>query len=250
LNSKICGSAYYQTIDADSLSFLNNPSKNDCPEPLSNGTAYSGSTDPPLQNMPISDSNINQWKEEATNGGTSTTVIVASDRTLGPQKINGNLIMTSNNKTLTVTGTIYITGYLEISNGSSIQCSNTYGLNSCVVVVDKWIHIDNNGIFRGSGQPGSYILILSNSSCDGTSSTNCTHHNAAMDFHNNAAGAIFYAKDGLIHLHDGVEVTELTAKKIYLGQEAIIKYEQGLINANFSSGPGGEWKIDSWKEIE
>lgn len=249
--SKICGNAYYQTIDEDSLIFLNNPQKPTCPEPLTPGTAFPGSSDPPVEALPISDSNINQWKQEATDGGVYTgDLTVKSDVSYGPKKIDGNLIMTSTNKTLTVTGTIYVTGYIDIDNGSAIRCSPTYDLNSCVVLADKWIHISNNGVFGGSGQPGSYIMILSTSNCDGSSSINCTHHNAAMDLHNNAIGAIFYANDGLIFLHNGVEVLELVAKKIHLEPNALIRYEQGLINANFSSGPGGEWKIDSWKEIE
>jgi hypothetical protein len=250
-NSKICGDAYYQSIDASSLSFLNSPSKPTCPEPLTPGTAYPGSADPPLQNMPVSESNINQWKSDAEAGGTYVgDLIVSQDMSYGPKKIQGNLIMTSNNKTLTVSGTIYVTGYLDIANGSAIRCSPSYGQNSCVVVVDQWVHITNNGVFQGSGQPGSYIMILSNSTCDGTSSTNCTHHNAAMDLHNNATGAIFYANDGLIYLHNGVEVSELTAKKIHLENNAVVRYEQGLVNASFSSGPGARWNVISWKEIE
>jgi hypothetical protein len=250
-SSKICGNAYYQTIDASSLNFLNNPSNPTCPDPLTSGTAYSGSSDPPLQNMPISESNINQWEDEAIAGGVlNGDLTVDSNLSYGPKQINGNLIMTSNNKILTVEGSIYVTGYLNISNGSSIRCSPNYGLNSCVVVVDQWAHFDNNGVFQGSGSSGSYIMILSNSSCDGTFSTNCTHHNASMDLHNGASGAIFYANDGFIYLHNGVVVSELTAKKIQLEPGAIIRYEQGLVNASFSSGPGGSWQVESWKEVE
>jgi hypothetical protein len=250
-NSKICGNAYYQTVDAGSLSFLNSPSNPTCPDPLTPGTAYPGSTDPPLKNMPVSESNINQWKDEAEAGGVlNGNLTVDSDISYGPKKIDGNIIMNSNNKTLTVEGTIYATGYLDISNGSSIRCSPGYGLNSCVVVVDQWAHFENNGVFRGSGSPGSYLMILSTSNCDGTFSTNCTHHNAAMDLHNGATGAIFYANDGFIYLHNGVVVSEITAKKIQLNQNAIIRYEQGLVNSSFSSGPGGSWKVESWKEVE
>ena len=250
-NSQICGNAFYQSIDQYSLDFLNNPSKPTCSDPLSPGTANPESADPPLENMPISDSNINQWKQEATNGGTrSGDLIVYSNMSYGPQKIDGNLLMTSNNKTLTVVGTIYVTGYIDIDNGSAIRCAASYNLNSCVVVAEKWVHISNNGIFGGSGQSGSYIMLLSNSNCDGSSSANCTDHNAAMDLHNNAAGAIFYANDGLIFLHNGVEVSELTAKKIHLEANAVIRYEQGLVNASFPSGPGGSWDVTSWKEIK
>lgn len=250
-NSKICGDAYFQIIDANSLNFLNNPSEPTCSAPLTPGTAYPGSTDPPLENMPLSESNINQWKQEATDGGVdSGDLVIDSDTSYGPRKIEGNLIMTSNNKTLTVTGTLYVTGYIDISNGSAIRCSPAYNLYGCIVVADQWVHITNNGIFQGSGQPGSYLMILSTSNCDGTSSVNCTDYNAAMDLHNNAAGAIFYANDGLIYIHNGVQVSELTAKKIDLEQNAVISYEQGLINSSFSAGPGGGWQVTSWKEVE
>jgi len=249
-NSDICGDAYYQTIDGDSLNFLNGPG-NPCLAPLTPGTAFPGSPDPPLENMPISDSVINQWEQEATDGGISPgDLIVGSDMSFGPKKIEGNLIMTGNSKTLTVTGTLYVTGYIDVSNGSTIKCSPSFGLYSCVVVADQWIHIVNNGVFQGSGQPGSFILILTNSSCDGISAGICTDYNAAMDIHNNATGAIFYANNGMIYLHNNVQASELTAKKIHLDQNATVRYEQGLINANFSSGPGGGWKVVSWKEIE
>lgn len=250
-SSKVCGNAYYQTIDSFSANFLNDPSKPTCSDPLTPGAAYPGSQDPPLQNMPISDSNINQWKDDAALGGIyAGNLTVSSNMSYGPKEIDGNIVMTSNNKTLTIAGTVHATGYLDIDNGSTIRCSADYGLNSCMIIVDKWVHIQNNGIFRGSGQPGSYLMLLSNSVCDGSSSVNCTHHNAAMDLHNGATGAIFYANDGLIHLHNGVEVSELTAKKIQLEQGAVIRYEQGLVNAGFSSGPGGSWEVTSWKETQ
>ncbi|MFH1181265.1 MAG: hypothetical protein V1705_02645 [bacterium] len=250
-DSKICGDGYYQTIDSYSLNFLNNPSQPVCPNPLTPGAAVPGSTDPPLQNMPISDSNINQWKQDAILGGVySGNLSITSSISYGPKKIDGNLIMTSNNKTLTVDGTIYVTGYIDISNGSGIKCAAAYGLASCIVLTDKWVHIENNGVFQGSGQLGSYIMILSDSGCDGSFSTGCTHHNAAMDIHNGATGAVFYANNGLVYLHNGVAVTELAAKKINLEPGATVNYEQGLINAGFSSGPGGSWQVSGWKEIQ
>jgi hypothetical protein len=201
--------------------------------------------------MPISDSNINQWKLEAESGGVTTTdLVVDSDMLYGPKKIEGNLIMTDNKRTLTVEGTIHVTGHIDISNGSTIRCSPSYDWQSCVIVADKWVHITNNGIFQGSGEDGSYIMILSASNCDGTPAGDCADFNAAMDLHNNAEGAIFYAPNGLIYIHNGVQVSELTARKIELEPTAVVRYEQGLINASFSSGPGGGWTVASWKEIE
>lgn len=249
-SSKICGDSYYQTIDFSSFSFLNDPKNPPCSDPFTPGTANSGSPDPSLENLPISDSNINQWKQDAADGGIySGDLEVDSDISLGPKKIDGNLLI-DGKITLALTGTIYVTGYINISNGAAIRCSPGYGLYSCVILADKWIHIENNGIFSGSGQEGSFVMILTNSNCDGSSPADCTDNNAAMDLHNNATGVIFYANNGLIYVHNNVEASGITAKKIYLDESSTIRYEQGLINASFSSGPGGAWKISSWKEIE
>ncbi|MDP3934713.1 MAG: choice-of-anchor R domain-containing protein [Candidatus Giovannonibacteria bacterium] len=262
-NSKICGNAYYQSIDAGSLSFLNNPSNPTCPDPLTSGTAFPGSSDPPPQNMPISDSNIQSWKNDAVAGGTITgncgdngvsgcNIGDNGTLSLGPKKIVGNLVLTKK-QTLVVTGTLYFTGHLDMdsSSGATVKCDPSFGANSCVVIFDSWIHLKNNSLFQGSGTAGSYILILTTlTGCNGGEETSpCTHHNGAIDLHNNATGAIFYAGDSMINLHNGVGVTELTAYKLRLDNGAIVTYEQGLTNANFSSGPSGGWNIKSWGEI-
>lgn len=93
-------------------------------------------------------------------------------------------------------------------------------------------------------------MMLTNSNCDGSSPTGCTHHDGAVDIHNNATGVIFYAPNGMVNLHNGVNVTEVTAYKLRLDNTAIITYESGLANANFSSGPGASWQINDWKEVE
>ncbi|MCH8889169.1 hypothetical protein IID26_01960, partial [Patescibacteria group bacterium] len=69
-NSSICGDAYYQTIDAASLDFVNSPTNPTCSDPLTPGTAFPGSTDPAPLNMPISSSIITDWKSDALAGGT------------------------------------------------------------------------------------------------------------------------------------------------------------------------------------
>jgi len=251
-NSEICGDAYYQTIDGNSLNFLNNPSS--C-SPKTPGTAYPGSTDPPLENMPISDSNIKQWKDDAAKGGVYSgnfTIDSPTDFTsLGPKKIDGNLVFGKTGQTLNVTGTIYVTGYIDINKSNlTIQCDPAYGLNSCIILADKWIAVKNNAIFSGAIPGNSYILFLSNSNCNGSSPTDCSTGNSAIYLKNNAIGAIFYAGNGLVYIENGVNATELTGRKIHLSQGAFVSYETGLINVGFSSGPGGGWQIDSWKEVE
>lgn len=263
-NSSVCGNAYYQTIDSNSLSFLNNPSNPTCPNPLTPGMAFPNSSDPPQQNMPISESNIASWQNDAVAGGTingncgdngvsGCNINDGSTLFLGPKKIIGNLVLTKK-QTVVVTGTLYFTGNLDMdsSSGATIKCDVSFGANSCVVIFDGWMHIKNNSVFQGSGTAGSYLLALTTlTGCNGGEQTSpCTHHNAGIDLHNNATGAIFYAGGSMTNLHNGVNVTELTAYKLSLDNTAIITYEQGLTNAQFSSGPSRGYQIKRWKETE
>lgn len=260
-NSKICGDAYYQTIDASSLNFLNAPSSPTCSLPLTNGTAHPSSPDPPVSNMPISQSNIDQWKQDAVaiingncgDGGVAECVIGDNNTlSLGLKTITGNLTLTKK-QTLVVTGTLYVQGYISLdsSGGATIKCDLAYAAQGCVIITDSWIHIKNNAIFQGSGTQGSYLMFISTlAGCNGgDEEPQCTHHNAGVDIHNNATGAIFYVPNSMANLHNGVTVTELTAYKLSLDNGAIVQYEQGLFNALFSSGPGGSFNITGWGEI-
>lgn len=240
--SSICGDAYYQTIDSSSLTFLNNPSSPTCASPLTPGTSFSGSPDPVPSNLPISQANIDQWKADAQSGGqVSGDFIVTSNVSLGPKEISEDLVMATNNTTLTLTGTVYVRGNIAISNGAAIRCTSAYQSRSCLIVADGWIHLDNNGTFSGSGQPGSYLMLLSTLACSGVPGTGCGHHDGAVDAHNNVTGVIFYASQGMIHLHNGVGLTEVTAYKLQLDNTATVTYENGLADTTFSSGPGGSW---------
>ncbi len=209
-------------------------------------------SDPSPINMPISQGNIDQWKADATEGEVITgDYTVSNDISLGFKEITGNLLMNTNNKTLTVTGALYVRGYIDISAiGATIKCAASFGSNSCIIVTDGWMHMTNNVIFQGSGVSGSFLLLITTLACTGIPGTGCTHHDGAVDIHNQASGAIFYAPNGMINLHNGVTLTSATAYKLRLDNTATIRYDQGIINANFSSGPSGGWNIDSWQETQ
>ena len=256
LDSEIQGDAYYKTIDPSSLDWLNNYSG-------SPGTAFPDSPDPAVGDMPISNANIQKWKNEAGCGqqpplppclidGDYSPPIGTSS--LGPVTITGNLNLT-NRQLLEITGTVYVQGNIDLDGGASFEsgmkCSAAYEGLSCFVISDGWIHIKNNKIFQGSGQPGSYLMLLTTVNCQGGDQTpTCTDHNAAMDLNNNATGAIFYATDGLIYLHNGVIISEVVGYKVQLKENAEIQYEHGLVNAQFSAGPGAAWIVQSWQETE
>lgn len=249
-NVDVSGNAYANTITDSTITgtaYCQNGSGN-------NKACNTSQPDPTPLNLPISQGNIDQWKLDADpdlsprNGDLNVT----SNMSYGPEKIIGNLNLTSNNKTLTVAGTIYVTGNIDVGNGSIIRCAASYGQDSCLIITDGWIHVENNGSFAGSGQSGSYIMLLSTlEGCNGAEgSSGCTHHDAALDVHNQATGAIFYIQNSMAHLHNGVQVTSITAYKLEIDNTAVIRYEEGVSDTNFSSGPGGGWNVDSWAEVE
>ena len=201
-------------------------------------------------NFPLSSALITDWKNDAQAGGVSVgNMTISSDSTLGPLKIDGDLTI-DNSAILTLNGTLWVTGNLDISNGATIQLDAGYGDLSGLVITDGWIHIKNNSIFQGSGQSASFLMLLSTLACTGSGGAGCGHHDGAIDLHNNATGAVFYAENGLIHLHNNVGVKELVAYKIELGNNAVLTYDTGLSSSLFSSGPGGRWAVSSWKEIQ
>jgi cytoskeletal protein CcmA (bactofilin family) len=201
----------------------------------------------PPRDLPISQSQIDKWKEESANGGVTTTDIsISGTKILGPIQIgtssNPKNLTVQNGATLIVKGTIYVTGNITFSNGSTIKLDSSYGSLSGIIISDGVITVENNVTISGSGQPGSYVLILSTKS-DTT--------NPVIDIRNNSAGsAIYYANSGLIYLKNNMVAREVTGYKIQIENNAEIQYESGLEEANFSSGPGGSWEIVSWREIE
>ena len=214
-----------------------------------NCEAEKGTKDHPVQksqDLPISQSVIEGWKNDAASGGVIDGDYVLDGKVtdyLGPKKITGNMLL-DNKATLIITGTILVVGDITVRNGATIRLdSNYYGGIGGVLIVDGKIKIRPGVTLEGSGQEGSYLLLLStNDSLDKAS--------PAIDIDNTTQGAIFYTTNGLIVIRNNVEAREVTGYQIYLDNNAIIHYEAGLEDAEFSSGPGGSWKVISWREIE
>lgn len=204
---------------------------------------------PAREELPISNGVIQDWRDAAIAGGTCVAPICDSSGnlnltngatlSLGPKVITGDLIL-SNNAILTVTGTIYVMGGIDLSNGCIVRLAASYGSNSGVILTDGPVDVSNNCAFSGSGTAGSYIMLLSDK--DSVSGN-------AFDISNNALGVIYYASRGWIHFSNNAIANEATGYGIRIDNNATITYESGLANVNFSSGPAGGWDIRSWKEI-
>lgn len=204
--------------------------------------------DPSPVPFPISDGNIAVWKEQAEIGGITTGDYVLNESTgsLGPQKIEGNLTI-SNNSTLVITGTVWITGNFNISNNAQVNLDPGFGPNSAVMVVDGVVDISNNGVFSGSGTAGSYLMVLTTSDCPVGAGCNGAD---AIHVSNNAGTVILNAQKGTISFADNSGTKSVTAYKIHMWNNAVVTYDIGLANQNFTNGPSGGFEISSWSETE
>lgn len=253
--------------------------------------------DPSPQGFPISDSNIQSWKDEVTNvvsnsgsweqSGTMTVPWNGISQT-NPLKVNGNLTVSCNNgyqaefSDLEVTGnmsigsscTTIVNGVLKVHGNFSMSGGNTnilmpaktvwvvgnidfgtkklvlhssYLNNSGVILVDGRANIGGNFVFEGSGQTGSYPILISTSLCPFDSYCG---GNPAISVAGSAGAAVVVAPYGTLRLAGGSGVKAMVAHRIEISGSGTVNYESGLADITFSSGPSGGWNILNWREIE
>ncbi len=205
--------------------------------------------DPSPLNYPISEANINDWKAGAEAGGVTNgnVTIGGQGGSLGPRKIVGDLTVNAGG-TLTLTGNLWVTGDISVSGGGNITMSSVYGTDRGVVVADGKVSLSGGGELSGSGQAGSYLMLLSTYSSDCTGST-CSG-SPAITITGGAGSVILNAPNGILNINGGGSLRSATAYKITATGGATITYESGLANMSFNSGPSGGFNISSWQEIE
>lgn len=211
----------------------------DCPN------QYCIVSNPARAELPFSDGVIQDWRDDAVLGGTiNGDHLIDDSGSFGPKKVAGDLtINIPNDTTLTITGTIWVTGDLVFScaNGSQIMLDPAYGPNSGVMVTDGTATVGNNCNFFGSGNPDSYIMVLS---------AKDDPVNTVLTVNNNSEGIIYYAGKGLINFSQNAAAKEVAGYGITMENNSTVTYESGLANLNFSSGPGGAFEITKWQEVE
>ncbi len=243
------GSSTEDIIWAHDVSYVETAGSIRCQNEISNNKSCDSSfSDPTPSTYPISDANIVEWKDEAIAGGTINggyQLGGSSNASIGPKKIVGDLEI-SGSAVLTVNGTIYITGDLEIGGSGILKLASSYGTNSGIIIVDGTVFIGGSTEVTGSGQNGSYIMIISNSTCP----VGDCDDNPAISMAGSGGAVILNAQKGTINFSGNAEANEATANKITMSGSTVLRYESGIANTNFSSGPSGSFDIFGWRELE
>lgn len=219
--------------------------------------------------LPIQRPQIDDWEAAATAGGVITQSScalddgqywyeISSSQNLGPVEIQCGLKITGagsgSGPTITLVGPVWVKGDIKIKNKMTVRVDPALaGQNkSMVVIADKPTDLlnsskieveDNNPVFSGAGA-NSWVMLLSENI--GASQGD---PNEAIEAKNGAGGELLlYARLGDILLSGTASVREVTGYKITLENSANVVYSNGLANALFTSGAGGAWTIQDWKE--
>ncbi|MEI8123566.1 MAG: choice-of-anchor R domain-containing protein [bacterium] len=237
---------------SSSIKHIRTPGKIYCQTSSNN---YGGKTcdtsrsNPETLPLPVSESNIDQWKSEAESGNPiiGNLIVDWDGDVIGNKKITGNLTVNGGG-TLLITGTVWVQGYIIVTGGGKIKISPSLGPNSAVILTDKYARIDGDGKFEGSGTVGSYPVVVSTSVCPST--TPCAENNSAISLSGGAGAVVLIAPFGRININGGSGARAVTADSIYISGGGTVTYETGLANLSFSSGPSGGFNIESWRQLE
>ena len=198
--------------------------------------------EPPYVDFPIPQSYIDGWKLDAESGGVYTGDLVVNwaGATLGPIKIDGDLRVTGGG-TLSVSGTLWVTGNITVSGGAEIilDLDPSYGEDDGVVVADGTIVITGGASADGSGEDGSYLMLLTTSSAE-----------PAISISGGSGAVILYAENGRLNVTGGADLSSAVANEIVISGGSDITYEDDLIDLEFPSGGSGAVSITTWKEIQ
>jgi hypothetical protein len=240
INSSISSTTITGTTNAYSVSGSTVSGTLYCQTGSGNNKSCNTSQSPPSPvALPISTAQIDAWKAEALAGGTTNgTLTIPASQSLGPRKIVGDLNV-DNGKILTVTGTLWVTGNITLSNNAIVRLASSYGTSSGVIIADGTINLSNNSVFQGSGSSTSYVLSIS------------TSNGTGFNISNNAGAVVVYVPYGTIYVSNNGGASQLTGETIQLSNNATISYNANIANLSVSSGSGGgAWSIATWKETE
>lgn len=238
--SSIARNAYFQTIDEATQV---------------GGVKYQGAEDPPVKDLPISLAQIQEWEAAAAAGS-----LIQGDyypqpgSLLGPVKIEGDLIFPGNslNNPVIISGPVWVEGDISSSNNSKIKLQGDAGSGFAIIADDPSdqegrgrISLYNNAVTEDSVS-GYLLLISTNKSMDPADPAILISNNVNAD---NPASIVF-SLQGLIKVQNNAKFKEVSGYGLKLENNAEIVYEEGLIDSNFSAGPGSGWTVRDWQETK
>jgi hypothetical protein len=127
-----------------------------------------------------------------------------------------------------------------VTGGGKVKLASSYGANGGAIVNDDIVSVGGGGTFYGSGIAGSYPFLITTSACPVESGCNGAN---AVTLSGGAGTVAIIAQDGTAFINGGSALKAVTAKQINMSGGSTLTYDSGLINANFSSGPGGSWEF-------
>jgi hypothetical protein len=238
-NVVIDNDAYYQTKTGGSVG----------------GTEYPGSPTPSEVPLPIDESLLDTWVSVAEDGGTivgDCPGTAGCGAIMGPVKVDGNFSVVDGG-TLTISGTLYVTGNLTTDNNITVRCSAVYAENTCIIIVDGYIDVRNNSKFLGSGDPKSFILVISRKAGCYIDEVvaGCGPSNSGIHHTNNAVNeGIFYVKDSFAVLENNTNISSVLAYGLKLEENGSVVYNADIEQISISAGGTGGWLVNEWREVE
>lgn len=231
-NNLVVGSAY-----AHSVKYVTSLGPIYCQESISNNKECDTSrADPMPQPFPVTDSTISQWKAIAA-AGTSFSdgyTVDSSGATLGPTKIVGDLTV-GDGGTLLVSGVIWVTGNVDIADGSTVSPLNS--AKSYVIIADGNIHVSGGATV---GQSGEHIMLLSLSAAD-----------QAISVESGSHAAVLVASRGGVLVTGGARVNAVASKHVTVSGGAQVSYDPLVSNLHITGGsPVATYRIKSWNETQ
>lgn len=238
-DSTIDGDAHYQVISNTDVG----------------GALYPNSPDQGTSTLPITDEQVGEWKSAAEAGGTYSGVcpyVITADTTIGPMKIPCDL-QVEGSPTITLAGHVWVEGNIVMQNTAHIALDDSLSGKSIAFIADYplspatkgIIDLKNSVTFEGAGERSYVVFVSQNTSAETGGAL------TAIRVQNSVSGDVLvYAAHGKIVLSNSIELKEVSAYRIEVQNSAEVVYESGLVNLLFTSGPGGGFTINSWREIE
>jgi hypothetical protein len=149
-----------------------------------------------------------------------------------------------NGASLELTGNLWVTGDILLDNNGTIQVASTLGSGSVVIIADGIVDVNNNYTIQGSGDPRSFILVVS-------MSFNNTAANPAIYASNNSDSIVFAALKGMLKVKNNGQLNAAAAKTLYLEPNSQVTYNPNLKAFSIPSGGGNNvgTALGTWEEL-